>query len=118
MRRRKFVASGLGLMAAAAGQGLVMSFNKMGLRAQPAVAPAAPRNPAGPPQGKWIRLAPFPQATGELLGATINGKLYAAQGCCPASSRPASCMNTILPATHGRRRSRCRIRSTTPPSRR
>jgi len=67
---------GLGLMAAAAGQGFVGSFNGMGLRAQPAVAPAAPRNPAGPPQGKWIRLAPFPQATGELLGAAINGKLY------------------------------------------
>src|SRR2546423_14456555 len=83
MRRRKFVASGLGLMAAAAGQGFVGSFNGMGLRAQPAVAPAAPRNPAGPPQGKWIRLAPFPQATGELLGAAINGKLYAAQGLLP-----------------------------------
>src|SRR5256886_9148858 len=83
MRRRKFVASGLGLMAAAAGQGFVGSFNGMGLRAQPAVTPAAPRNPAGPPQGKWIRLAPFPQATGELLGAAINGKLYAAQGLLP-----------------------------------
>src|SRR2546423_14973834 len=80
MRRRKFVASGLGLMAAAAGQGFVGSFNGMGLRAQPAVAPAAPRNPAGPPQGKGIRLAPFPQSTGELLGAAINGKLYAAHG--------------------------------------
>src|SRR5437868_8458482 len=83
MRRRKFVATGLGLMAAAAGQGFVGSFNGMGLRAQPAVTPAAPRNPAGPPQGKWIRLAPFPQATGELLGAAINGKLYAAQGLLP-----------------------------------
>ena len=52
MRRRKFVASGLGLIAAVAGQGLVGSFNGMGVRAQPAVAPAAPRNPAEPPQGK------------------------------------------------------------------
>ena len=39
MHRRKFVASGVGLIAAAAGQGLVWTFNGMNLRAQPAVAP-------------------------------------------------------------------------------
>src|SRR5260370_36162340 len=97
MRRRKFVASGLGLIAAAAGQGLVGSFNGMGLRAQPAVAPAAPRNPVGPPQGKWIRLAPFPQATGELLGTAINGKLYAAQGLLPGF-KPAGLVYEYDPA--------------------
>src|SRR6267378_1419262 len=74
MRRRIFVTSGLGLMAAAATQGLVGTFAGAGLRAQPAAAPM------GPPQGKWIRLAPLPQATGELLGVAINGKVYAAQG--------------------------------------
>jgi N-acetylneuraminic acid mutarotase len=83
MRRRTFVASGLGLMAAVAGQELVGTFAGVSLRAQPAGAPTASRNPAGPPQGKWIRLAPFPQATGELLGAAIDGKLYASQGLLP-----------------------------------
>src|SRR6202140_971000 len=97
MRRRKFVASGLGLMAAAAGQGLVGTFNGVGVRAQPAVAPAAPRNPAGPPQGKWIRLAPFPQATGDLLGAAINGKLYAPQGLLPGF-KPAGLLYEYDPA--------------------
>src|SRR5260370_30740989 len=97
MRRRKFVASGLGLIAAAAGQGLVGSFNGMGLRRQPAVAPADPRNRVGPPQGKWIRLAPFPQATGELLGTAINGKLYAAQGLLPGF-KPAGLVYEYDPA--------------------
>jgi len=83
MRRRTFVASGLGLMAAVAGQELVGTFAGVSLRAQPAGAPTASRNPAGPPQGKWIRLAPFPQATGELLGVAIDGKLYASQGLLP-----------------------------------
>ena len=92
---RKFVP--LGLIVAAAAQGLVGSFNGMGLRAQPAVAPGAPRNLAGPPQGKWIRLAPFPQATGELLGAAINGKLYAAQGLLPGF-KPAGLVYEYDPA--------------------
>src|SRR5438876_11617682 len=83
MRRRTFVASGLGLIAAAAGQEFVGTFTGLSLRAQPAGAPAASRNPAAPPQGKWIKLAPFPQATGELLGGAINGRLYAAQGLLP-----------------------------------
>ena len=66
MRRRIFVTSSLGLLAAAATLGLVGAFTGAGLRAQPAAAPAGP---AGPPQGKWIRLAPLPQATGELRSA-------------------------------------------------
>jgi len=61
-------------MAAVAGQELVRIFTGVSLRAQPAGAPTASRNPVGPPQGKWIRLAPFPQATGELLGVAIDGK--------------------------------------------
>jgi N-acetylneuraminic acid mutarotase len=96
MRRRTFVASGLGLMATAAGQGLVWTFMGEGLRAQPAVAPGA-RGNAGPPQGKWIRLAPFPQATGELLGVAINGKLYAAQGLLPGF-KPAGFVYQYDPA--------------------
>ena len=70
MRRRTFVASGLGLMATAASQGFVWTFDE-GLRAQPATAPGTRSNATGSPQGKWIRLAPFPQATGELAPLVI-----------------------------------------------
>src|SRR5258707_4093961 len=91
MRRRIFVTSGLGLMAAAATQGLVGTFAGAGLRAQPAAAPM------GPPQGKWIRLAPLPQATGELLGVAINGKVYAAQGLLPGF-KPAGLVYEYDPA--------------------
>jgi N-acetylneuraminic acid mutarotase len=91
MRRRIFVASGLGLLAAAGSEGLVGIFTGPGLRAQPAVAPAPP------PQGKWIRLAPLPQATGELLGVAINGKVYAAQGLLPGF-KPAGLVYEYDPA--------------------
>src|SRR5437870_7798998 len=94
MRRRKFVASGLGLIAATAGQGLVGTFNGMSLRAQPAVAPAIPRSP----QGKWVKLAPFPQATGELLSVAINGKLCVAQGLLPGF-KPAGLVYEYEPAS-------------------
>ncbi len=78
MRRRTFVASGLGLIVVAASQGLVM-----GVRAQPVVAPSVPGVPPRPPQGKWVKLAPMPQAVAELLGAAVNGKIYASQGQLP-----------------------------------
>src|SRR5438445_10757407 len=91
MRRRTFVASGAGLMAAAASQGLVGTLT--GLHAQPAV-PAAP---AGPPKGKWIRLAAIPQANGELLGVAIDGKLYASQGLLPGF-KPAGLVYEYDPA--------------------
>src|SRR6202140_4874862 len=94
MHRRKFVASGLGLVAVAAGQGIVETFSGASLRAQPAAAPVAPRNA---PQGKWIRLAPFPQATGELLAAAISGKIYAAQGLLPGF-KPAGLVYEYDPA--------------------
>ncbi|HEV2978040.1 MAG TPA: kelch repeat-containing protein [Casimicrobiaceae bacterium] len=93
MHRRRFVAAGFGLMALAAGQGLVGPFNRARLRAQPANAPPG----AGPPQGKWIRLAAFPQATGELLGAAVNGKLYATQGLLPGF-KPAGLVYEYDPA--------------------
>src|SRR5437667_9743231 len=91
MRRRTFVASGVGLMAVAASQGLVGTL--AGLHAQPAV-PAAP---AGPPKGRWMRLAAIPQATGELLGAAIDGRLYAAQGLLPGF-KPAGLVYEYDPA--------------------
>src|SRR5437016_10784127 len=96
MRRRTFVASGLGLMATAASQGFVWTFDE-GLRAQTATAPGTRSNATGSPQGKWIRLAPFPQATGELLGVAINGKLYAAQGLLPGF-KPAGLVYEYDPA--------------------
>ena len=34
-------------------------------------------------QGKWIKLAPFPEAAEELLGAAANGKLYVFCGLAP-----------------------------------
>src|SRR5260221_7964477 len=71
-------------MAAAAIEGV--------LGAQPAMAPAA-----HPPRGKWIRLAPFPQATGELLAAAVSGKLYAAQGLLPGF-KPAGLVYEYDPA--------------------
>jgi N-acetylneuraminic acid mutarotase len=80
MRRRTFVASGLGLIAAAATEGLFGTANGGGLRAQPALAQG---DSAAAPKGKWIKLAPLPRAVGELLGAALNGKLYAAQGLLP-----------------------------------
>ena len=91
MHRRTFVASGVGLIAAAASQGVVWTF-KGDLRAQPTVAPVSRL-----PQGKWVRLAPFPQATGELLGVAINGKLCAAQGLLPGF-KPAGLVYEYDPA--------------------
>jgi N-acetylneuraminic acid mutarotase len=98
MRRRTFVASGLRLVATAAAEGIVGAFNGCGVRAQPLGAPGSQRSVAGPPQGKWIRLAPFPQPTGELLGAAINGKLYATQGLLPGF-KPAGLVFAYDPAS-------------------
>ncbi len=89
--------SGLGLMAAAAAQGLVGTVRGLGV--QPTVALAAQGDPAGPPQGKWIRLAPLPQPNGELIGAAINGKLYASQGLLPGF-KPAGLVYEYDPASN------------------
>src|SRR5258708_4366316 len=82
MRRRTFVASALGLSAAAALDRLAL--------AQPAAT-------AKPPQGKWVRLAPFPRAVGELLGVSVNGKLHASQGLLPGF-KPAGLVYEYDPA--------------------
>ena len=34
-------------------------------------------------QGKWIKLAPFPEPSEELLGAAANGKMYVFCGLAP-----------------------------------
>jgi N-acetylneuraminic acid mutarotase len=89
------MASGLGLMAAAATHGVL----GVGQRTYPTVALAAQGDPAGPPQGKWITLAPLPRAIGELLGAAINGKLYASQGLLPGF-KPAGLVYEYDPASN------------------
>src|SRR5438093_10669400 len=94
MRRRNFVASGLGMIAAAAGQAVVWTFRGDSVLAQPAVTQPTTRNA---PQGKWVKLAPFPHATGELLGVAINGKLYASQGLLPGF-KPAGLVYEYDPA--------------------
>jgi N-acetylneuraminic acid mutarotase len=38
---------------------------------------------AGIPQGKWISLAPFPEALEEVYGAAVDGKLYVFSGLIP-----------------------------------
>lgn len=93
MRRRTFVASGLGLVAGAAGEGLVGLISA-------ALAQPAPATPAAPPapQGKWIRLTPLPQGTGELLAVAVNGKLYASQGLLPGF-KPAGLVYEYDPAS-------------------
>lgn len=90
MRRRTFIASGVGLIAGAAGQGFWDAFVTGGLRAQPMPV-------AAPPSGKWVRLAPLPQPTGELLAVAVNGKLYASQGLLPGF-KPAGLVYEYDPA--------------------
>ena len=34
-------------------------------------------------QGKWVKLAPFPEPAEELLGAAANGKMYVFCGLAP-----------------------------------
>ena len=92
MQRRTFVASGLGLIAAAGSEGLVGILAARGALAQPAPALAV-----APPPGKWIRRAPLPQGTGELLGVAVNGKLYASQGLLPGF-KPAGLVYEYDPA--------------------
>src|SRR3977135_933957 len=84
MRRRTFVASAVGLMAAAA-------VDRRAALAQPATAPARP------PEGKVVRAAPCPRAIGEFLGVAINGKLHASQGLLPGF-KPAGLVYEYDPA--------------------
>jgi N-acetylneuraminic acid mutarotase len=90
MRRRSFMASGIGLAALAAGQGLAWTFKQGGALAQGAAA-------AEPPHGKWVRLAPFPHAIGEMLGAGVDGRLCATQGLLPGF-KPAGLVYQYDPA--------------------
>jgi N-acetylneuraminic acid mutarotase len=96
MRRRTFVASGLGLIAGAGSEGLIGIFAARHAFAQPQPAPAAAAASA-PPQGQWIRLAQLPQGTGELLGVAVNGKLCASQGLLPGF-KPAGLVYEYDPA--------------------
>ncbi len=89
MRRRSFVASGLGLIAGVATGGLTgVGRGTVARAAQP-----------GPPQGKWISLAPLPEALEEVFGGVANGKLYASQGLLPGF-RPAGVMYEYDPGAN------------------
>ncbi len=79
------MASGLGFAAAAATGG------RFAGAAPLPQAMAAQAAPAGPPQGRWISLAPFPTPTEELAGAAANGRLYASLGLLPGF-KPAGVM--------------------------
>src|SRR5215471_13895549 len=103
MRRRTFIASGLTVMANVAAEALSGM-----VHAQPATSPVPP----AAPQGKWIKLAPLPQGTGELLGVAINGKLYASQGLLPGFKPAGLLYDTIRRATGGHRKRGCPIRFT------
>ncbi len=81
MQRRTFVLSSLGLLAAST------------VHRNIAFAQAAARAP----QGKWVRLAPVPRATGEILGVAVNGKVYASQGLLPGF-KPAGLLYEYDPA--------------------
>jgi N-acetylneuraminic acid mutarotase len=76
MRRRSFITSTLGVTAGAAIGGL-------GAVARGLPATTAQGAPAGIPQGKWVTLAPFPEALEEVGGASVDGKLYIFGGLLP-----------------------------------
>jgi len=59
-------------------------------------------------QGKWTKLAVFPEPAEELLGASAGGRMYVFAASLRDGSRSAWCTNTIRRATSGRRRNRCR----------
>ena len=88
------MASGLGLVAAAAAGGMHGAAGDTAAR-------AAQSAPAGGPQGKWLSpvpgLAPIPEPMPELAGAAVNGKLYASQGQLPGF-RPGGLMYEYDPA--------------------
>jgi N-acetylneuraminic acid mutarotase len=91
MKRRDFVASSLSVATAAAAERLAGVFQGSPVMAQGA--------PAGIPQGKWVSLAPFPEALEETLTAAVNGKLYAFTGLLPGF-KPAGVMYEYDPATN------------------
>ncbi len=80
MKRRTFLATAA-LQAASFSLGRNLAF------AQGAKAPS----------GKWVQKAPVPRAVAEILGVTVNGKLYASQGQLPGF-KPAGLMYEYTPA--------------------
>jgi N-acetylneuraminic acid mutarotase len=76
MRRRSFLASGLGLVAGTALQGFARATPGPEGRTAKAAAAAVPL-------GKWVSLAPFPEALEEVYGAAADGRLYVFSGLIP-----------------------------------
>src|SRR5215467_496179 len=67
-------------------------------------------------QGKWAKLAPFPEPSEELLGASAGGKLYVFCGLAPGWVPKGLVYEYDPGATSGRRRSPWRSPRTTSPS--
>lgn len=92
MRRRSFITSTLGVTAGSAIGGL-------GAVARGLPAITAQGTPAGIPQGKWVTLAPFPEALEEVGGAAVGGKLYIFGGLLPGW-KPAGVVYQYDPAAN------------------
>ncbi len=91
MNRRDFMASGLGVAAAAAAEKVVGAFQVTPVMAQGA--------PGGVSQGKWVSLAPFPEALEETTCAAVGGKLYGMTGLLPGF-KPAGVVYEYDPAAN------------------
>ncbi len=92
MHRRNFIASGLGLVAGAAVQRLAWAAHVPKAMTAQAAAAAIP-------QGKWVSLAPFPEALEEVYGAAVDGKLYVFTGLIPVW-KPAGVVYQYDPAAN------------------
>ena len=90
MHRRRLLSSSLGLVTGAV-------VERFAGAVQGTPARAAQSGPAGIPQGKWISLAPFPEALEEVYGAGVDGRLYVFTGLIPVW-KPAGVVYRYDPA--------------------
>jgi N-acetylneuraminic acid mutarotase len=97
VHRRQFLASGLGMVAAAAAGRLTGTVRDAAVRAAQGTHAMAPSS--GAPQGKWVSLAPFPEALEEVGGASVGGNLYVFGGLRPVWI-PAGVVYQYDPATN------------------
>jgi len=61
--------------------------------------PALAQGPAPTPANPWVQVAPFPEPSEEVLGATANGKLYVFAGLAPGW-KPKSLVFEYDPSTN------------------
>ena len=89
----------------------------LGISAGPAVAdemvaPAAAKAPS-----KWVKDAPFPEPSEELVGGSVSGKFYVFGGLAPGWIPQGWCTSMTRRRTRGRRKNRWHCRPTMSPSR-